>query len=218
MPGTTRRRERGSVTAETAVALPALVLVLTASLWAVAATDAQLRCVDAARAGARAAARGEAPEQVRAVVLRLAPADTTVSVAAGAGTVRVEVTATVRPLWRSFLPPVRLRASAVSDTEPGVLPPPPGSLGSANRTPAQFTTPPGSLSSTNRTPARSMPSTPRGAPGPATPALPPLSMSSGAPRTSGALTRRERDAGPGEAHGGGRSSPLLDDVGTQERR
>ncbi len=189
------------MTAETAVALPALVLVLTASLWAVAATDAQLRCVDAARAGARAAARGEAPEQVRAVVLRLAPADATVSVAAGAGTVRVEVTANVRPLWRSFLPPVRLRASAVSDTEPGVLPPPPGSLSSATLGPA-----------------RSMPSTPRGSPGPATPALPPLSISSGAPKMSGALTRRERDAGPGEAHGGGRSSPHLDDVGTQERR
>ncbi|WP_204285733.1 TadE family type IV pilus minor pilin [Microbispora amethystogenes] len=126
-----RRRARGSVTAETAVALPALVLVLTASLWAVAATGAQLRCVDAARAGARAAARGEAPEQVRAVVLRLAPADATVSVGAGTGTVRVEVTATVRPLWRSFLPPVRLRASAVSDTEPGVLPPPPTPLTSA---------------------------------------------------------------------------------------
>ncbi|WP_310741159.1 TadE family type IV pilus minor pilin [Microbispora sp. H10670] len=176
------------MTAETAVALPALVLVLTASLWAVAATDAQLRCVDAARAGARAAARGEAPEQVRAVVLRLAPADATVSVAAGAGTVRVEVTATVRPLWRSFLRPVRLRASAVSDTEPGVLPPPPGALSSATLGPT-----------------RSMPSTPPGSPRPA-------------PRTSGALTRRERDAGPGEAHGGGRSSPHLDDAGTQERR
>ncbi len=207
------------MTAETAVALPALVLVLTASLWAVAATDAQLRCVDAARAGARAAARGEAPEQVRAVVLRLAPADTTVSVAAGAGTVRVEVTATVRPLWRSFLPPVRLRASAVSDTEPGVLPPPPGSL-SATLGPARSmpSTPPRSLGSATLRPARSMPSTPRGSPGPATPALPPLSISSGAPKMSGARTRRERDAGPGEAHGGGRSSPHLDDVGTQERR
>ncbi|MBO4271341.1 TadE family type IV pilus minor pilin [Microbispora triticiradicis] len=201
MPGTTRRRERGSVTAETAVALPALVLVLTASLWAVAATDAQLRCVDAARAGARAAGRGEAPEQVRAVVLRLAPADATVSVAAGAGTVRVEVTATVRPLWRPFLPPVRLRASAVSDTEPGVLPPPPESLGSATLRPA-----------------RSMPSTPPGSLGSATPALPSLSTSSSAPGTPGARTRRERDAGPGEAHGGGRSSPHLDDAGTQERR
>ncbi|GAB3882575.1 hypothetical protein GCM10027612_13340 [Microbispora bryophytorum subsp. camponoti] len=43
-------RERGSVTAETAVALPALVVVLIASLWAVTVVGAQLRCVDAARA------------------------------------------------------------------------------------------------------------------------------------------------------------------------
>ncbi|MEU6424652.1 TadE family type IV pilus minor pilin [Microbispora sp. NPDC046973] len=110
------------MTAETAVALPALVLVLTASLWVVTIVGAQLRCVDAARAGARAAARGEAAEEVSAAVLRLAPKGATVSVRVGADTTRVEVVATVRPPFRSPLPPARLRADAVSATEPGVLP------------------------------------------------------------------------------------------------
>ncbi len=118
-----RPRDRGSVTAETAVALPALVLVLTAALWAVTITGAQLRCVDAARAGARAAARGEAAEEVRTVVLRLAPEGATVSIRTGADTTRVEVVVTVSPPFRSPLPPVRLRVAAVSATEPGVLAP-----------------------------------------------------------------------------------------------
>ncbi|OPG10629.1 hypothetical protein B1L11_23340 [Microbispora sp. GKU 823] len=117
------RRERGSVTAETAVALPALVLVLTASLWAVTIAGAQLRCVDAARAGARAAARGEAAEEVSRAVLRLAPEGASVSIRTGADTTRVEVIATIRPPFRSPLPPVRLRSAAVSATEPGVLSP-----------------------------------------------------------------------------------------------
>ncbi|WP_405088129.1 TadE family type IV pilus minor pilin [Microbispora sp. NBC_01389] len=169
------------MTAETAVALPALVLVLIASLWAVAATGAQLRCVDAARAGARAAARGEAPEQVRAVVLRLAPADATVSVGAGTGIIRVEVTATVRPLWRSFLPPVRLRASAVSDTEPGVLPPPPGSPMSATLTAATLT--PATPMSATLTPATLTPARP----------MPPLGASRGrSPRRRGEVQLGER--------------------------
>ncbi len=110
------------MTAETAVALPALVVVLIASLWAVTIVGAQLRCVDAARAGARAAARGEAAEEVSAAVLRLAPEGATVSIRVRADTTRVEVIATVRPPFRSPLPPARLRAAAVSATEPGVLP------------------------------------------------------------------------------------------------
>ena len=47
------------VTAETAVVLPVLLLVLAGAVAAVVVVGAQLRCVDAAREGARAAARGE---------------------------------------------------------------------------------------------------------------------------------------------------------------
>ena len=46
------------MTAETAVVLPALTVILALVLWAVAAVTAQLACVDAARMAARALARG----------------------------------------------------------------------------------------------------------------------------------------------------------------
>ena len=53
------------VSAEMAVALPVLVLALAIAVWAVALAGAQLRCVEAARAGARAAALGESPAVIR---------------------------------------------------------------------------------------------------------------------------------------------------------
>jgi hypothetical protein len=51
--------DRGFVTAEAAVAVPALVVFALAMVWALTAAAAQIQCVDAARAGARAAARSE---------------------------------------------------------------------------------------------------------------------------------------------------------------
>lgn len=65
-------RDRGAVTAEVALALPAVVLVLAVVLVTVAAGAAQLRCADGARAGARAAAIGESPAAVRAAAQRVA--------------------------------------------------------------------------------------------------------------------------------------------------
>ncbi|WP_306471732.1 TadE family type IV pilus minor pilin [Streptomyces sp. t99] len=47
------------MTAEAAVAIPVLVAFALALLWALMAAADQIRCVDAARAGARAAARSE---------------------------------------------------------------------------------------------------------------------------------------------------------------
>src|SRR5688500_20233283 len=58
------RRDAGMVTAETAVVLPVLLLVLAGAVAAVTVVGAQLRCVDAAREGARAAARGESVAEV----------------------------------------------------------------------------------------------------------------------------------------------------------
>ena len=46
-------------TAELAVVLPAVLLVLAVALSALGLAIDQIRCVDAARAGARAAARGD---------------------------------------------------------------------------------------------------------------------------------------------------------------
>jgi Flp pilus assembly protein TadG len=116
------RRDRGSVTAETAVVLPALVIVLAASLWAVAVVGMRLQCVDAARAGARAAARGEPPDAVRAAVARSAPADAKVDVSSGGEIARVEVSLRIEPPWGPALPAVDVKASAVSALEPGVGP------------------------------------------------------------------------------------------------
>ncbi|MFJ2090878.1 TadE family type IV pilus minor pilin [Streptomyces sp. NPDC087901] len=65
--------DRGAVTAEAAMAIPVLVIFALALLWALMAASAQIRCVDAARSGARAAARSEPEAQVREAALSAAP-------------------------------------------------------------------------------------------------------------------------------------------------
>ncbi|WP_336323277.1 TadE family type IV pilus minor pilin [Streptomyces lavendofoliae] len=72
MPSSDAGGDRGSVTAEAATALPALVLFTMALVWALVAAAAQIQCVDAARAGARAvaAAREAAPSGARVAVER----------------------------------------------------------------------------------------------------------------------------------------------------
>jgi len=81
------------VTAEAALTLPALVLVLGMMLWAVAAVTGQLRCVDAARSAARAIARGESVAAAVAAAHRLAPNGAEVRVRQDGDLVRVEVAA-----------------------------------------------------------------------------------------------------------------------------
>lgn len=73
-------RSIGAVTAELAVGLVAVVLSLSAVLGVAAVAQSQLRCVDAARAGARAAARGEGLAEVRALARRLAGGGATAAV------------------------------------------------------------------------------------------------------------------------------------------
>jgi hypothetical protein len=63
---------RGAVTAEFAVALPAVVLLLALLLAGAGAGVTQLRLEEAARAGARALARGDSAAGVEAIVRRLA--------------------------------------------------------------------------------------------------------------------------------------------------
>ncbi|MFB7311478.1 TadE family type IV pilus minor pilin [Streptomyces sp. NPDC056192] len=65
--------DRGAVTAEAAMVIPVLALFALALVWALMAASAQIRCVDAARAGARAAARSEPEAQVLAVARSAAP-------------------------------------------------------------------------------------------------------------------------------------------------
>ena len=63
---------RGAVTAEFAVALPSVVLLLALLLAASAAGVTQIRIEEAARGGARALARGAPAGEVGAIVRRLA--------------------------------------------------------------------------------------------------------------------------------------------------
>ncbi len=109
------------VTAETAVVLPVLLLVLAGAIAALTVVGAHLRCLDAAREGARAAARGDDAAEVRAVAARAAPEGATTTVALAEGRVEVTVTAEVAPLG-PVSPAVEVSASAVAELEPGAVP------------------------------------------------------------------------------------------------
>ncbi|MFI2783670.1 TadE family type IV pilus minor pilin [Streptomyces sp. ALB3] len=88
-----RRGEQGAVTAEAAMALPVLVAFVVALVWALVAASDQIRCVDAARAGARAAARSEPEGAVRSAALEAAPGRARVAVERTGGLWRVRVEA-----------------------------------------------------------------------------------------------------------------------------
>lgn len=87
------RGDRGAVTAEAAVVIPVLVAFTMALLWALMAASDQIRCVDAARAGARAAARSEPEEAVREAVRDTAPRGARVEVGRAGDLWRVRVEA-----------------------------------------------------------------------------------------------------------------------------
>ena len=105
------------VTAETAVVLPVLLLVLAGVVAAVVVVGAQLRCVDAAREGARAAARGEQAGVVTDLVRRAAPDGAVPALAVDGEEVRVTVTARIAPLGPVPLH-VTVTAEAVALREP----------------------------------------------------------------------------------------------------
>jgi Flp pilus assembly protein TadG len=105
------------VTAETAVVLPALMVVLAAALWAIQAVGVQLECVDAARTAARAAARGEPLDEVRELARSATRSNAKVDITRTQESTNVEVSIEVRPGWGKSLPAVRVAASATADTE-----------------------------------------------------------------------------------------------------
>ncbi|MFB4272552.1 TadE family type IV pilus minor pilin [Nonomuraea sp. GTA35] len=112
-----RSASRGSVTAETAAMLPALMVVLAAALWAIQAVGVQLECVDAARMAARAAARGEPLDQVRAFAQAATRPNAQVAITRGPELTNVQITVEVRPSWGEALPAVRVSAAAAAATE-----------------------------------------------------------------------------------------------------
>lgn len=95
---------RGAVTAEFAVALPAVLLLLALLLAGSAAGVTQLRLEEAARAGARALARGEDAAAVDVIVRRLAGASAASAVASDGGWLSVTVSGKVPGAVGSLLP------------------------------------------------------------------------------------------------------------------
>ena len=108
------RGDRGMVTAELAMALPVLIIVLAAGLAAVTVVGQRVRAEDAAREAARAAARGDTAAAHR-LVGEVAPgASLSMSQSADRTTARVSMV--VHPLgaW----PALTVDATAVAATEP----------------------------------------------------------------------------------------------------
>lgn len=85
------------MTAEMAMALPALAVILALAIWLVAAAAAQIRVIDAARDGARAAARGETDVVALAAARAAAPPGADVTVAREGDHIVVVVRARVGP-------------------------------------------------------------------------------------------------------------------------
>jgi len=115
------RGERGSVTAELALVLPAVVVVLLVCTSLGLAAIGQLRCADAARAAARAAAIGEPADVVVAVAQDLAGPDAEVTLQRHGDWVVVAVS---RPVVAPVagLGPLHASAEARAWVEPGEPP------------------------------------------------------------------------------------------------
>ncbi|WP_189314618.1 TadE family type IV pilus minor pilin [Streptomyces brasiliensis] len=102
------------MTAEAAVVLPVLVAFTMALVWGLLVVAAQIQCVDAARTGARAAARQDSADAVVAVTREAAPEGANVTVAREGDQVRVTVVA--KPPLLSGLP-LEVREVAVAAAE-----------------------------------------------------------------------------------------------------
>ncbi len=115
--GCGRRSDGGFVTAETAVVLPVLVVFAMALVWGLLVVAAQIQCVDAARTGARAAARQDPDGAVVELAREAAPRGARVTVAREAGLVRVVVVAEPPALHGL---PFEVREEAVASVERAV--------------------------------------------------------------------------------------------------
>ncbi|WP_214327323.1 TadE family type IV pilus minor pilin [Nonomuraea sediminis] len=103
---------------ETAAVLPALVVVLAAALWVIQVVGIRLECVDAARTAARAAARGEDLDQVRAAAQAATRPNAQISITRDPEHTKIEIKIEVYPAWGPTLPAIQVSATATTDTEP----------------------------------------------------------------------------------------------------
>ncbi|MGY3203165.1 hypothetical protein ACVW19_003680 [Streptomyces sp. TE5632] len=94
--------------------LPVLVMFAMALVWGLLVVAVRIQCVDAARTGARAAARQDPPGAVVEVARRAAPSGAEVTVSREAARVRVVVVAKP-PVLRGL--PFDVREEAVAAVE-----------------------------------------------------------------------------------------------------
>lgn len=111
--------DRGMVTAELAVVIPAVVLVLVVCVAGLMAALDQIRCVDAAALASRAAARGDSPLAVRMLAERAAPDGAIVALGQSGGQAHVSVRATTGG-WGGIVPTWVVSASASTPVEAAV--------------------------------------------------------------------------------------------------
>lgn len=115
------RDGRGMVTAELAVATMAAFAVLTMMCWGISVVVTQLRCVDAAAAVARQAARGDGAALTKAKAG--APPGATVMIDKRPNLVTVTVKVKAQPLGRwSSAVPLEARAQVVPEPSGGSFP------------------------------------------------------------------------------------------------
>jgi len=114
-----RGTDRGFVTAEAAVVLPVLVAFAMALVLGLLVVAARIQCVDAARAGARAAARQDPQDAVVRLAREAAPPGAQVAVGREGDRVRVVVVARL-PMLDGL--PFQVREEAVAAAEEVVGP------------------------------------------------------------------------------------------------
>ncbi|MGK5628024.1 TadE family type IV pilus minor pilin [Streptomyces sp. URMC 123] len=115
------RGDRGSVSAEAAMVLPLMALVTGGLVWMLMVAAAQIQCEDAARTGARAAARAEPASATLAAARSVAPRGARIGVSRDGDLVRVRVEA---PTSGPGALSVRLHAHAAALAEDTVGAPP----------------------------------------------------------------------------------------------
>lgn len=124
-PGPTAHRSKlskvpdgGMVTAEFAVVLLAFVVVLAMTLFAAAIAISHVQTQEAARLGARAAARGDSMASVRDTAVRAAPG-ATIRVERDGVDVLVTVSTSVRiPVVGVPLGPMTVTSQSIAEQEP----------------------------------------------------------------------------------------------------
>jgi Flp pilus assembly protein TadG len=126
-----RRDDTGTVTAEMAIGLVAVVAVLVTVLAVASASLTRVRCADAARTAARVATLGEDDTTVRAAARQVAGPSASVTITRADGWVTVQVSAPV--VAEGPFGGLRATATAVGRAEPGAPNDPPAGATTAAR-------------------------------------------------------------------------------------